>query len=234
MSIDLINFRTLTDIQTQDGRKIKDHLFYRGPAFILSRLSYDTKMMIQDIGFKHIIDFRGYDEVIRAGQVYVPDGCKYENIPAITRAMEVNDDLNTFDHDFSGDYMTRIYARLPFDNAAYKKVFTYIKDDEVPIYFHCSAGKDRTGVCAALIELMLGVSEEDILKDYMKSSDIYSEYYKNILKEPINDAWLCDESWLKASLTMIKRRYDTYEAYFLKEYGLSGDDIKRLKDLYLY
>ncbi len=233
MSIDLINFRSLAGIRMHDGRKIVSHAFYRGPAFIYNRLSFESKEAIRDIGFKHIIDFRGDDEVIRGGQVYIPDGCLYEHIPAISKAMEKNDDLNTFDNDFEGDYMAHIYRKLPFDNQAYRKVIGYIKDTEVPIYFHCSAGKDRTGVCAAIIELLLGADEDEIIEDYMKSSLIYKEYYSKVLKLPISDAWLCKVDWIKGSLNAITKLYATYEDYFLAEYGLDHDDIQRIRDRYL-
>jgi protein-tyrosine phosphatase len=42
-----------------------------------------------------------------------------------------------------------------------------LEDERRPLLFHCSAGKDRTGLGAALILTALGVSREDILTDYV-------------------------------------------------------------------
>jgi len=49
--------------------------------------------------------------------------------------------------------------------------FQALLDADGPVLFHCSTGKDRTGVAAALLLMALGVSEEDIVKDYMRSLD---------------------------------------------------------------
>ena len=58
------------------------------------------------------------------------------------------------------------YARMPFGNPAYRALFGAIRAGQTPILFHCTAGKDRTGVAAALILKALGVSREDIVEDY--------------------------------------------------------------------
>lgn len=47
------------------------------------------------------------------------------------------------------------------------------KNDPRPVYFYCSAGKDRTGLVAALILSVLGVSRMDIIRDYTRSSETW-------------------------------------------------------------
>lgn len=238
MSIDLINFRSLDRIKTQDGRMIKEGLFYRGPSLVLRRLSYEDKRYLDSLGLKHIVDLRGDDEVARAGELYIPKGSSYHHIPAITIDHEIaHDDLDTLAGDgmsFEDAYMARIYRTLPFDNKAYRYLFDLIKDDEVPLYFHCSAGKDRTGIFAALLELLLGVSKEDIIKDYMVSSSIYLTYYKEVLGlEDIDSSWLCNELWLEGTLKAPLIRYSTYEEFFKEEYDLDKSDIEAIKERYL-
>jgi protein-tyrosine phosphatase len=50
----------------------------------------------------------------------------------------------------------------------YRTLFRRLEREEfVPLLFHCTAGKDRTGVAAALILLALGVPEETIMQDYL-------------------------------------------------------------------
>ena len=56
---------------------------------------------------------------------------------------------------------------MPFGNPAYRALFGAIRAGQTPILFHCTAGKDRTGVAAALILKALGVSREDIVEDYL-------------------------------------------------------------------
>ena len=52
-------------------------------------------------------------------------------------------------------------------------------ENNYPIYFHCNAGADRTGTLAILIEALLGVSEEDITKDFeLTTFSIYGARYR--------------------------------------------------------
>ena len=61
--------------------------------------------------------------------------------------------------------MMQVYTKLPFDNPAYRLLVQVVLEEEVPVLFHCSAGKDRTGFGAALLLLLLDVDEETILND---------------------------------------------------------------------
>ena len=63
-----------------------------------------------------------------------------------------------------------VYASLAFDNVAFRELFTLLEDDDVPLLFHCSAGKDRSGVAAMLILLALGVSPKDVVSDFALSN----------------------------------------------------------------
>jgi protein-tyrosine phosphatase len=45
-----------------------------------------------------------------------------------------------------------------------------------PVYFHCTYGRDRTGVVGALLLLALGVSRQDVMTDYLLSKDSVGAY----------------------------------------------------------
>lgn len=67
------------------------------------------------------------------------------------------------------------------NTASMKEAFRFIFDSVMrgrPLYFHCSAGADRTGTIACLIEAMLGVSQSDIDKDYELTSFNGSDYLR--------------------------------------------------------
>ena len=55
-------------------------------------------------------------------------------------------------------------------NSQYRRMFKQLLADNVPLAFNCSAGKDRTGVAAALILTALGVSRETVIQDYLLSN----------------------------------------------------------------
>lgn len=61
------------------------------------------------------------------------------------------------------------YVNLPFNNIGYQEMVKALQSGEVPLYQHCTAGKDRAGLGSALILGILGVGYDEILADYMKS-----------------------------------------------------------------
>ena len=79
------------------------------------------------------------------------------------------------------EHLTNCYRYMPFGNPAYEALFERVLCGDGGVYFHCSAGKDRTGLSAMLIMMALGMSEEDIIHEYMLS---------NIYLKPVNEG-LC-------------------------------------------
>lgn len=68
--------------------------------------------------------------------------------------------------------MQRSYRSLVRDGAAqFKNFFTLLAEDARPLVFHCTAGKDRTGIVAALLLRILGATEDDVLQDYLATNE---------------------------------------------------------------
>jgi protein-tyrosine phosphatase len=67
-------------------------------------------------------------------------------------------------------FMTETYRRLPFEAAhvdLFARYFRALADSNGPVLIHCAAGKDRTGLLAALTHSLLGVSRDDLIADYL-------------------------------------------------------------------
>ena len=67
-------------------------------------------------------------------------------------------------------FMTDTYRRLPFELAhidLFSRYFRALAEGDGPILIHCAAGKDRTGLLAALTHSLLGVSRDDLIADYL-------------------------------------------------------------------
>jgi len=143
------------------------------------------------------------------------------------------------------DEMAGYYTAMAFDNPAYRLMFDWIEKGEVPLLFHCTAGKDRTGVGAMLILLALGVSEGDALFDY----DLTNVYRASCVKASLERAkdLIARSPELKTMVTMadgvdlalgqavlrgVLERYGSYEAYFEAEYGLDQGRLEALRDRY--
>lgn len=68
------------------------------------------------------------------------------------------------------DFMMRTYAALPFETAhldLFARYFRALAEAEGPVLIHCAAGKDRTGLLAALTHHLLGVHDDDRIADYL-------------------------------------------------------------------
>jgi len=67
-------------------------------------------------------------------------------------------------------FMTGVYARLPFEPShvdLFSRYFRALGDTHGPVLIHCAAGKDRTGLLAALTHHLLGVGRDDMVEDYL-------------------------------------------------------------------
>ena len=166
------NFRELGGYTGCGGRHVKYGAFYRSPALANIKTPAD-RARFEALGVRTVFDFRSEKERTLAPD---PDFPGVVNIPASAMlaedGSEVDFDLEKLLRSEDGIRMLtegvhESYARMPFGNPAYRALFGAIRAGQTPILFHCTAGKDRTGVAAALILKALGVSREDIVEDYL-------------------------------------------------------------------
>ena len=169
------NFRELGGYTGCGGRHVKYGAFYRSPALANIKTPAD-RARFEELGVRTVFDFRSEKERTLAPD---PDFPGVVNIPASAMlaedGSEVDFDLEKLLRSEDGIRMLtegvhESYARMPFGNPAYRALFGAIRAGQTPILFHCTAGKDRTGVAAALILKALGVSREDIVEDYLLTS----------------------------------------------------------------
>ncbi|ORY42042.1 hypothetical protein BCR33DRAFT_718657 [Rhizoclosmatium globosum] len=65
-----------------------------------------------------------------------------------------------------------------------RKVFEILAHENAyPVLIHCSAGKDRTGICFALVHRLIGTSDAEILRDYMQSNEELKSMRGLLVKE---------------------------------------------------
>ena len=72
------------------------------------------------------------------------------------------------------DYMFRYYAEAPFNPRMidlYTRYFEVLSQADGPVLIHCAAGKDRTGILAALTHHLTGVHPDDMMTDYLLTND---------------------------------------------------------------
>ena len=140
------NTRDLGGAKTMDGKRIRQGIVYRGAAIdgITAQGRVD---FLKKLGIKTEIDLRTGTELSPVRNDI--------NVVSVKAPMYVYNDMGIEQPDYQPELAREIKA--------------FADPDNYPIYFHCAIGRDRTGTLACLIELLLGVSEEDIKKEYVLS-----------------------------------------------------------------
>jgi Protein tyrosine/serine phosphatase len=100
-----------------------------------------------------------------------------------------------------------------------------------PLLFNCSAGKDRTGIAAALVLSTLGVDRETVFTDYLLSEVHLKEKYKSQIEEdPASEPFFTvQRNFLEAAFDEIDTRYGGMESYLRKQLKV---DTELLRELY--
>lgn len=177
------NFRELGGYETENGQTIKWGELYR--SGVMHDLTEDDYRYLSSLDIQVICDFRTMDERTSeptewaAGEIdylFFPDPEAEMSFMAVLMDPEVTPDMVR--EAFGGAYFGIAHQQAP----AYEVMFDRLAAGDAPLAFNCSAGKDRTGVAAALIMTVLGVPRETIVHDYQLSDD-YVDYMEEFMGE---------------------------------------------------
>lgn len=162
------NFRDLGGYEVGDGRQIAWGRLFRADG--LYRLGDADLDVVDALGIRTVIDLRSAGEVDDHGTFPVEKmPLSFHHLPIID-ATWMTEEVPTFTDDDQGaiDFLTWAYSDM-LDKGAerFATAISLIASPEaVPVVFHCAAGKDRTGILAALVLGGLGVDDATIVADY--------------------------------------------------------------------
>lgn len=139
-------------------------------------------------------------------------------------------------------FMTRLYGDMPFAPAhieTFSAYFRALADSDRPVLIHCAAGKDRTGMLAALTHHLLGVGHDDLMEDYLltnvavdlvgKAPWMAQQLQKTTGRPVSDDAVVAfmgvEAAYLDAAFAAIDARYGSLDAYL--EHALGVDAALR-------
>ncbi len=138
------------------------------------------------------------------------------------------------------DLMLRVYIELTYGNVdALKHLFRTLQTDEGPFLVHCTSGKDRTGIAAALVLSALDVPRDAILADYLASRrfDILAsaafrrdEPFPPERMESIRPIFSVDSAYLDRMFDGIIARDGSLEGFFRKTLDLHASDLDALRE----
>lgn len=254
---DLQNIRDLGGEKTEDGRSIIPGKLIRSGK--LEKVAEEDHDRLGDL-VETVIDFRSDGEHDREPDVVIP-GVDYHHLPiiekqapGITREGEADLDLFgklLYQPEKARDYMCDLYRNFVLSDYSISQYARFIRillqEHEKAVLWHCTAGKDRAGMASVIVEEILGLPREEIIREYLLS-DQYLERDIQLLTAFIKRKADTDSKEADISLSYLfgaKREYiDTfYEAVrerfgnfdsFIKEgLGLSEEEILKMKNLYL-
>jgi protein-tyrosine phosphatase len=166
------NLRDFGGYATADGRCVKRGMLYRSGTMAL--LTDGDAAQLRSLGIRAICDFRrGNERTAEPTRWHGADVdyfCRdYSESSGLLGEMLKSDDATADDMRRT---MIALYREIPVDHAeSYRAMFARIAEGRVPLLINCSAGKDRTGVGAALVLAALGVPRATIIEDYLLTND---------------------------------------------------------------
>lgn len=256
----VINLRDLGGYETQDGLMVRWGSVYRSAQ--LDRMSEQGVEDMAALGIKTVIDLRFSEETKRYPTILkaVPgadiltwhdefSGDENDRGDAIKRSWQQS--LESNDPDQVREAMRVNYPRKLYSHSAiYRAMLMRLIDEKTPLLFHCAAGKDRTGVAAALILSLLGVSEELIIEDYLVTQSVTQNLlssfhaggatgpkdntdfqrtlasYPKALVQPVFDA---DLSYIMTLIEYVNVQYGSFSEYACHVLKLDARLIEDLK-----
>lgn len=228
------NFRDLGGFRTTDGRYVKWGKIIRSDD--LFHLTEVDLHYLSSLPLISIVDFRAEAEIDQAPDKLpetVTGHYPYCISPGnLNSAKDISQALHQSAH-----IMADINVMLVTDSLNIKRYTDYFallqNETNIPLLFHCSAGKDRTGMAAALTLFALGVDEEAIMADYLSSNTYLGEKYSGyITKYPeLKPLFEVNPEYLQAGLQCIKNKYGTVEDFLKEELKVN---IEELRKMYLY
>lgn len=219
----ITNCRDLGGYGTEDAKATKWHTLLRSSNLLYADKS-DMKFL-KEYGLTHVIDLRSTEEVENEPNPFMnKDGVKYNHInllkvDSIRNLGKENLDLET------------IYVGILENKVELKQVFDIILNNSSgATLYHCSAGKDRTGVISMLALGLVGVGLQDIMTNYEVSfTNIASDLKTaNIDRLPMN-LTISEPEIIKNTFEYILKEYQTIEKYF-ESLGYTNVEIKQLKE----
>jgi len=243
------NFRDLGGLQTKDGRLVKKNLLYRSDC--LHRITKENQNYLLSLNIREVIDFRGPYEVKKKTD-RLPSSIKYHNLAIDAAGKDREEKIKEYLLGKSyldlSEYMKNTYREIILHcSQAYKQWFQRLLESrgEYAILFHCTAGKDRTGLAAAFFLDMLGVPYPLILEDYLRTNQLTSRKIDSIVKrinrlsfyrmkgEKLRPLLGVEESFLQAAWDCINERWGSRKKYYEEELGMGLNEIETLKKIYL-
>lgn len=246
------NFRDLGGYETTDEQFVRWGLIYR--SGVLTYLTPADLTYLAQTGIRVVCDFRTRQENEAAPEKWIPSA--HVDKVSLPIGTETNKDGNATVQSMIAGHptadqlrasMAKTYSNFAFSTAPqYAKLFTQLEEDRVPLLYHCTAGKDRTGVFSAFLLLTLGVPEKTVLEDYSLTNKYLLDKPQSaavqkmmtstgtntlatLTPEQRNILLAADPEYLRSTLRAIESKYGSFDNYRRQELHVSDDQATVLR-----
>lgn len=211
----------------------------------VSSLGDRDTLRLDILNIKTIIDLRTNEEVAvspvrykKANVIHIP--------VALGNLEEVNERIRE-KRIRKGDgvlFMQDLYLQFATANSEQfgKALDVFLDENNYPILFNCTLGKDRVGFMAAILLLSLGVPEDVVMRDYMETNNFidlapYQTHVREMdsnAQETLTVVLTANESFLNLALRRIEKEYGSFSKYLSKELNIHEKQQDRLKEILLF
>ncbi|MFT4047877.1 MAG: tyrosine-protein phosphatase [Solimonas sp.] len=233
------NFRDLGGYRAGAGRRVRWGRLYRSGS--MAGLTAGDCEYLSGLGIRWICDLRTTSEREAAPNAW------HDGAPLCWSrdyAMSLGDLRRFFgDGPTSAaqmrEMMLAVYRQLPFEQApAYRELFARLAGGDLPLIINCTAGKDRTGIAAALILGALGVQREAIVEDYMLTNALLAAQppsgalHRRLGHLPANVVRAVlgsDADYLEAAFSAIDERHGSVGTYLREALCVDADALAAIR-----
>lgn len=227
----IANLRNVSGITNTQGKKLKDGLIYRSAN--LHGLKPKRYGDFNALGIKQVIDLRTPAEIAKSPD-NIPPGVAYINLAAFedkgdqlqqARKLVLHGEVTRADAE---NRMLDFYKTYAVERPeVIRDIVHRVLEADVPLLYHCTAGKDRTGIITALILKVLKFDDATIYNDYLNSNNLRKDLVYKRLKMakkahiiyPKLDVGVLEKlSWiesgyLNATFDVIEQQYGSVDNY---------------------
>ena len=245
------NYRDLGGITTSDGRVLKPHMLIRGTTLFDPTL-LGIKILKENYNLKTIIDLRTQKELLEKPDIKI-DGVEILHMPVFDESVagiSHEKKVHSFKTLMMMPKMEDLYVQMVTGENLNNiiKILTYILTlpvQKFSVVFHCTAGKDRTGVVAALLLSFLGVDRVTVMNDYLLTNKrvLFKANMAYVgllitkgnpkLAHKIKHYFLAEPNFIKASLNQLEKDFGSLDEFFKQKLGFTEEETKKIKDKFL-
>jgi len=235
------NFRDIGGYLSSQGQKTRWGMIYRSGE--ISRMSEWDIQRLDKLKIRTIIDLRSENEAsaspiryTKAQVVAVPIALELDHMThRIMEGMVRKGDVSLF--------MQDLYLHFATNTEAFEQALSlFMQEENYPILFLCTRGKDRTGFLSALLMMALDIPVKTIVSDYASTNDYidltrYSTLVGQLdtdVQEAMTVALSANEDYMNLVFRKIRKEYGSTGRYMNEKLHLTEKQKEKFKDIMLF